>query len=158
MPKIPDYNDLIGTRSGKLLIKKYLGLRERPNGRKQSYYLCLCDCGNRVEVPRSQLIDNHKVSCANCRRIEKIEDGFRYYVRSGEYFEFDEEDYVSIIPEDCRWRNWAVDDGKGTVLTGVQLLDFVNNTLFPTLKGLDVDADTPIKMAIVKSTFEDANQ
>jgi type I restriction enzyme M protein len=38
------------------------------------------------------------------------------------------------------------------------LLNFVNNTLFPTLKGLEVDPETPIKKSIVKTTFEDANQ
>ena len=72
-------------------------------------------------------------------------------------WELDEENYVSIIPEECRWRNWAKADEKGHALTGDDLLDFVNNTLFPTLKKLNVSAETPVKKAIVKSTFEDAN-
>ena len=42
-------------------------------------------------------------------------------------------------------------------MTGDTLLDFVNNTLFPTLKNLPVDASTPIKKAIVQTTFADAN-
>ena len=71
-------------------------------------------------------------------------------------WEFEEDDYVSIIPENCRWSTWAHDPtGKG--LTGDALLDFVNNTLFPTLKRLPVDATTPIRKAIVQSTFSDAN-
>lgn len=70
----------------------------------------------------------------------------------------DDEEYVSIIPEECRWRNWAVDDHTGTALTGDKLLNFVNNTLFPTLKKLPVDVSTPIKKAIVQTTFADANQ
>ena len=73
-------------------------------------------------------------------------------------WEFDDTDYESIIPEECRWANWAHDDKSGTALTGPQLLDFVNNTLFPTMKKLPVDADTPIKKAIVQTTFADANQ
>lgn len=72
-------------------------------------------------------------------------------------WEFDDEDYVSIIPEKCRWSNWAVDDRSGNAMTGDNLLDFVNNTLFPTLKGLSVSKETPIKKSIVKTTFEDAN-
>ena len=72
-------------------------------------------------------------------------------------WEFDEEDYVSIIPENCRWKNWAVDDRSGNAMTGDTLLNFVNNVLFPTLKGLDVSKETPIKKSIVKTTFEDAN-
>ena len=70
---------------------------------------------------------------------------------------WDDEDYRSIIPEKCRWQNWAHDDKSGAALTGDKLLDFVNNTLFPTLKNLPVNASTPIKKAIVQTTFADAN-
>lgn len=72
-------------------------------------------------------------------------------------WEINEDNYVSIIPEDCRWRNWAQADENGHAMTGDKLLNFVNNTLFPTLKELSVTPDTPVKKAIVKSTFEDAN-
>lgn len=72
-------------------------------------------------------------------------------------WELNEDNYTSIIPEDCRWRNWAVADDNGHAMTGDELLDFVNNKLFPTLKNLSVSPSTPIKKAIVKSTFEDAN-
>jgi len=86
-------------------------------------------------------------------------------------WEINEDNYVSIIPEECRWRNWAKPDENGHAMTGDVLLDFVNNKLFPVLKGNDVkDAsgvtimqgivvtpETPVKKAIVKSTFEDAN-
>ena len=72
-------------------------------------------------------------------------------------WEINEDNYVSIIPEECRWRNWAQADSNGHAMTGDTLLDFVNNTLFPTLKELSVTPDTPVKKAIVKSTFEDAN-
>ncbi len=72
-------------------------------------------------------------------------------------WEFDDENYVSIIPENCRWANWAVDDRSGNAMTGDTLLNFVNNVLFPTLKGLEVSKETPIRKSIVKTTFEDAN-
>ena len=51
-------------------------------------------------------------------------------------WEFDDDNYESIIPEDCRWRNWAEPDANGHSLTGDDLLEFVNNTLFPTLKKI----------------------
>lgn len=73
-------------------------------------------------------------------------------------WELDEDDYKSIIPEECRWRNWAHNDGSGNALTGDELLDFVNNTLFDKLKKIEVTPTTPICQAIVKTTFEDANQ
>ena len=69
-------------------------------------------------------------------------------------WEFDDEDYVSIIPEECRWSNWAVDDRSGNAMTSDNLLNFVNNTLFPTLKGLSVSKDTPIKKSIVKAQHQ----
>ena len=69
----------------------------------------------------------------------------------------DDDSYQSILPEACRWCSWAADDRSGSAMTGDRLLDFVNNTLFPTLKTLPVDASTPIKKAIVQTTFADAN-
>ncbi len=72
-------------------------------------------------------------------------------------WELDEDNFESIIPEEYRWRNWAVANENGQAMTGDELLDFVNNKLFPTLKKLRVTPDTPVKKAIVKSTFEDAN-
>ena len=73
-------------------------------------------------------------------------------------WEFSEDNYVSFIPENCRWRNWAKDNGDGHALTADALLDFVNNTLFPTLKNLEVTPQTPMRSAIVRTTFQDANQ
>ena len=73
-------------------------------------------------------------------------------------WDMNEDAYVSIIPEECRWCNWAVDDRSGSAMTGDTLLDFVNNTLFPTMKSIKVDPNTPIKKAIVKTAFEDVNQ
>jgi type I restriction enzyme M protein len=71
---------------------------------------------------------------------------------------FDEDKYESIIPLDCRWSNWAHAEKAKDAMTGETLLNFVNNTLFPTLKGLSVTPKTPIKKSIVKTMFEDANQ
>ena len=72
-------------------------------------------------------------------------------------WEMNEDDYTSIIPNECRWINWAHDDKTGVALTGDDLLNFVNNTLFPTLKNLVVTRETPIKKAIVQTVFQDAN-
>ena len=108
----------------------------------------------------------------DAQRIEQIAWMLflKVYDAKEQDWEFDEEDYSSIIPEECRWCNWAHDEtGKG--LTGDALLNFVNNTLFPVLKGKDitdssgkvlihgvtVTAETPIKKAIVQTTFADAN-
>ena len=89
--------------------------------------------------------------------VKRLRDIMRNDAKEQDW-EWDDEDYQSVIPEECRWQNWAQDDKSGTALTGDKLLDFVNNRLFPTLKKLPVDASTPIKKAIVQTTFADANQ
>lgn len=108
----------------------------------------------------------------DAQRIEQIAWMLFLKVYDSKEYDWDmeEDSYESIIPEQCRWRNWAHDEtGRG--LTGDALLNFVNNTLFPALKGndvkdsngnilikgIEVSKDTPIKKAIVKTTFEDAN-
>ena len=108
----------------------------------------------------------------DAQRIEQIAWMLflKVYDAKEQEWEFDDDDYESIIPEECRWNNWAHDDGSGNALTGDKLLNYVNNVLFPVLKGNDselkdgtiikgihVDATTPIKKAIVKTAFQDAN-
>lgn len=65
--------------------------------------------------------------------------------------------YVSIIPEEIQWKNWAHEKKAGDGLSGDDLLNFVNNKVFPKLKSLSVSKETEIRKAIVKTTFEDAN-
>ena len=80
----------------------------------------------------------------------------KVYDAKEELWEFHDDDYESIIPEELRWREWAVDNKDGKAMTGDELLTFVNDELFPTLKSLEVDETTPRKSAIVKEVFEDA--
>ena len=96
----------------------------------------------------------------DAQRIEQIAWMLflKVYGSKEQDWDMDEDNYQSIIPEKCRWSNWAMDDKSGSAMTGDTLLYFVNNILFPTLKGLNVTPDTPIKKSIVKTTFEDANQ
>jgi type I restriction enzyme M protein len=61
--------------------------------------------------------------------------------------------YRSPIPEELRWRNWAADT-EG--LTGDGLLDFINNKLFPSLKGLSPEASP--RHRVIHDVFEDAYQ
>ncbi|MDD3034891.1 MAG: class I SAM-dependent DNA methyltransferase [Bacteroidales bacterium] len=82
----------------------------------------------------------------------------KVYDAKEEDWEFHDDNYESIIPEELRWRNWAVDHKDGKAMTGQSLLDFVNNKLFPTLKELAITEKTPMKQSIVKAVFEDSNQ
>ena len=95
----------------------------------------------------------------DAQRIEQIAWllFLKVYDAKEQDWEWSDDGYASIIPDNCRWANWAHDDKSGSAMTGDKLLDFVNNTLFPTLRGLNVDANTPIKKAIVQTTFADAN-
>jgi len=81
----------------------------------------------------------------------------KIYDAKEEAWELYDDNYKSIIPKGLKWRDWAVDLKDGEALTGDSLLDFVNNTLFPTLKNLEIDEETPMSQIIVKTAFEDAN-
>lgn len=95
----------------------------------------------------------------DAQRIEQIAWMLflKVYDAKEEDWEFEDEKYESIIPEDLRWRNWAHSQNQNEGLTGDNLLNFVNNKLFPTLKSLEVAPQTPILQSIVRTTFEDAN-
>ena len=95
----------------------------------------------------------------DAQRIEQIVWTLflKIYDAKEEEWELINDDYVSIIPDEYKWRNWAVDDKDGKALTGDALLDFVNNKLFPALKNLEVSEDTPMNQMMVRYAFEDAN-
>ncbi len=63
------------------------------------------------------------------------------------------DNYRSPIPEKLRWCNWA-SDAEG--ITGDELLDFINNDLFKTLKELELNAGTNGRGTVVRSVFADA--
>ena len=46
----------------------------------------------------------------------------KVYDAKEEDWEFHDDNYESIIPEELRWRNWAVDHKDGKALTGQSLL------------------------------------
>lgn len=112
----------------------------------------------------------------DAQRIEQMTWMFflKVYDTQEETWEYkahkDKKEYVSIIPEPLRWRNWAIDNKDGNALTGDALLNFINNALFPVIKGQDVEydgqkikgivvtADTPRSKSIVPETFADLNQ
>ncbi len=100
----------------------------------------------------------------DAQRIEQMTWMFflKVYDTQEETWEYkamkEKKSFQSIIPENLRWRNWAIDEKDGNALTGDALLKLVNEELFPTLKSLDVTAETPRSQSIVKEVFEDINQ
>ena len=100
----------------------------------------------------------------DAQRIEQMTWMFflKVYDTQEETWEYkaakEKREFTSIIPEELRWRNWAVDEKDGSALTGDLLLNFINDKLFPTLKTLDVTRETPRSKSIVKEVFEDLNQ
>lgn len=61
--------------------------------------------------------------------------------------------YKSPMQSRFRWSNWAK-DAEG--ITGEELIDFVNNELFPSLKKLATSAGVTPHGKVVGSVFEDA--
>src|ERR1043165_9448534 len=55
--------------------------------------------------------------------------------------------YVPPIPEELRWASWAADP-EG--ITGDQLLEFVNGTLFPNLQALPMGGRSGHRARVVR--------
>ena len=78
-----------------------------------------------------------------------------------EEWEDDNPAYQSPLPERFRWRNWAAykadaDGKKKPQILGSELIGFVNNELFPTLKD-QIDADRSPQHKVIREVFRDAN-
>lgn len=95
----------------------------------------------------------------NAQRIEQMVWMFflKIYDAKEEEWELVQDAYESIIPDNLKWRNWAIDSADGTALTGTELLNFVNNELFPTLSDLPITPQTTNGQAIVRYAFESAH-
>ena len=95
----------------------------------------------------------------DAQRIEQMTWLFflKIYDAKEEEWEFHDDSYESIIPDRLRWHSWAPDAKDGSALTGDELLDFVNNDLFKTLAGLELDQNAPLRQVVVQAAFTDAN-
>lgn len=67
--------------------------------------------------------------------------------------EFEQENYYPPIPKRYFWRNWAANN-QG--ITGDELLKFINEDLFPTLKSLTVSINKNPRGFVTKEAFSDA--
>lgn len=68
-----------------------------------------------------------------------------------------EDDYVSVIPSDLRWRAWA---GDSEGITGDAMKEFVDSKLFPGLQNLDVtdsDGGVNARAVLVRDIFAGTN-
>ena len=63
------------------------------------------------------------------------------------------DDYISVIPSELQWRNWAA-DSEG--MTGDALKDFVDNKLFPGLQNLDVSTGNK-RAVLIRDIFAGTN-
>lgn len=80
----------------------------------------------------------------------------KLYDAKEQEWEIVDDNYISIIPEEYRWRNWAPDNKDGKAITGDEMSNFIIQ-LFATLKDLNVDENTDTRASIVRKVFEDLN-
>ena len=74
--------------------------------------------------------------------------------------ELEDDDYESPVPPHLRWNAWANEDLVGTdAPTGDELLDLVDNSLFPVFKDLNIahfSGKARERAELLRSVFEDA--
>ena len=63
------------------------------------------------------------------------------------------DDYVSVIPSELQWRNWA-SDSEG--ITGAAMKDFIDSKLFPGLQNLDI-SDGNKRAILIRDIFAGTN-
>lgn len=63
------------------------------------------------------------------------------------------DDYTSPIPTEYRWENWA---GNDEGITGDELLEFIDQKLFPALRNIDISTGNK-RAVIVREVFEGNN-
>jgi type I restriction enzyme M protein len=61
-----------------------------------------------------------------------------------------EKNYKSPIPERLRWQNWA---GNDEGITGDELINFINNEMFPALQELSIEGNE--RALIIRDIFQD---
>lgn len=77
---------------------------------------------------------------------------FKIFSDKDQDLELADDDYKSPIPKELHWENWAGDD-EG--MTGEDLVNFVDRTLFPTLRNIYVGDNKRAK--IIREVFEGNN-
>ena len=110
--------------------------------------------GNLIKTLQNIMRKDPGVS-GDAQRIEQL--GWMIFLKilddNDKQLEMIYENYVSPIPENIRWRNWAADD-EG--MTGTELQEFIDNTLFPALKNLDVSNGNK-RAVIIREIFSGTN-
>ena len=61
-------------------------------------------------------------------------------------------DYKSVLPKKYCWSNWA---GDNEGITGDELINFINNDMFPALKNFQFKRNEDPRKFIIKQVFED---
>ena len=80
----------------------------------------------------------------------------KVYDLKEDFWEINEDNFESAIPEKCRWRNWVTCESTKDQMTGEELVDFVDNTLFPTLKKLTITADSSQRSILVRDMMAES--
>ena len=111
--------NFVGKRFGKLLVLERI---ERKG--KHTHYICLCDCGNEVEVDHYDLRDGKRLDCGKC---EKKKRPFRLVDLRGQRFGkltvLDEDPVRHITPAGAVVIKWhcLCDCGRDTYVTSAAL-------------------------------------
>ena len=143
---ISKLNDLTGRKYGRLTVIEHAEDRAYSNGVKVVTWLCQCQCGNQILVPRPALTGGATISCG-CMRTETIRRKYKRtnrfsfdvdvaigYTQKGEPFYIDRDDYECV--KDFCWRK----DIDGYIVTTVNRKSlYLHRYLMAAEAGLVVD-------------------
>lgn len=83
-----DVNDIIGQKFGKLTVlnfdhKKQVFTKNNIKNGYKYFYLCLCECGNKIIVPRHHLLFKHTKSCGCITNIHNLSNSRIFKIYNG---------------------------------------------------------------------------
>lgn len=108
---MPSMKDLSGCRFGRLLVINFDRRELRKNGGPLLFWICKCDCGNKISCRAANLLSGRSTSCG-CGRIEAAIAANTTHAlsKSPEYLAFYEAKRRCTDRKDKRWKYYG---GRG---------------------------------------------
>lgn len=111
----------------------------------------MANLGGIIKTMRNYMRNDRGIN-GDAQRLEQL--GWMLFLKifdsREEVLELEEDDYQSPIPERFKWKNWAADP-EG--MTGDELLEFVENELFPALQAAPAPAKNDRMAFLIQETF-----
>lgn len=116
-----DVNDIVGKTFGKLSVinfdhKEQIFTKNNIKNGYKYFYLCLCECGNKIIVSRHHLLFKHTKSCGCITKTHNLSNSRLYKIYNGMK-------HRCYNPKNYKYKNYG---GRGITICQEWQEDFIN--------------------------------